>query len=133
MIENNMKINAYRLKGSHPYASSDEDGSNGAFRFPINGKLCLYVVASDGEMPQAMGWEHISVHAEYKTKSGKRKKRTPTWEEMCHIKDMFWGKDECVIQFHPPESEYVNCHPHTLHLWRNHLKGNLETPPNCFV
>jgi len=38
---------------------------------------------------------------------------------MCFVKALFWRSDETVIQFHPPESEYVNDHPHCLHLWRN--------------
>jgi hypothetical protein len=37
---------------------------------------------------------------------------------MCYIKDLFWDKDDCVIQYHPAQSEYVNLHKHTLHLWR---------------
>jgi hypothetical protein len=44
--------------------------------------------------------------------------RCPTWEEMCQINDMFWDKTDCVVQFHPPESEYVNNHPYCLHLWK---------------
>lgn len=36
---------------------------------------------------------------------------------MCFVKDLFWSDDECVIQFHPPHSDYVNYHPHCLHLW----------------
>lgn len=44
--------------------------------------------------------------------------RTPTWAEMCKIKGIFWDDEDCVVQFHPPKSEYVNNHPHVLHLWR---------------
>lgn len=55
------------------------------------------------------GWEHVSVSY---------KDRTPTWDEMCIVKDIFWNEDETVIQIHPPKKEYVNLHPHCLHLWR---------------
>jgi hypothetical protein len=37
---------------------------------------------------------------------------------MCLIKGLFWGAEDCVIQYHPPQSEYVNNHPYCLHLWR---------------
>lgn len=56
-------------------------------------------------------FEHVSVRA-------KDVERCPTWEEMCHVKDLFWRPDELVLQYHPPKSEYVNCHPFVLHLWR---------------
>jgi len=53
--------------------------------------------------------EHVSVSLA---------RRCPTWDEMCMIKDIFWNDDECVIQFHPPKSQYVNVHPYCLHMWR---------------
>ena len=37
---------------------------------------------------------------------------------MCFVKTVFWDREDCVVQFHPPESEYVNDHPFCLHLWR---------------
>lgn len=69
------------------------------------------------------GWEHVSVSL---------KKRCPTWEEMCMIKDIFWGDDECVVQFHPTKSEYVNAHPYCLHLWKK-IGVDFETPPKHFI
>lgn len=39
-----------------------------------------------------MGWEHVSVAFA---------NRTPTWDEMSKVKDMFWNEDETVVQFHP--------------------------------
>lgn len=36
-------------------------------------------------------------------------------------------EEECV-QFHSKESEYVNLHPHCLHMWRNQ-SGNMKKPP----
>ena len=60
------------------------------------------------------GWEHVSV-------SHRNKKRLPTWEDMCKLKEMFWGKDVTVCQFHPAEAAYVhgvNRLGNVLHLWR---------------
>jgi hypothetical protein len=70
-----------------------------------------------------MGWEHVSASL---------KNRCPTWEEMCRIKDIFWGDGECVVQYHPPKTEYVNNHPYCLHLWKK-TDGDFETPPNVLV
>lgn len=69
------------------------------------------------------GWEHVSVSLG---------RRCPTWDEMCMIKDIFWGEEECVVQFHPPHSEYVNLHPYCLHLWKK--SGEVfETPPKEYI
>lgn len=93
---------SYYIK-KHPTLGMGE-GNNGYFVFEREG-LTYYVIASDGE-----GWEHVSVSL--------NKNRTPTWKQMCIVKDIFWDKEDCVIQYHPPESEYVNNHPYVLHLWR---------------
>ncbi len=69
------------------------------------------------------GWEHVSVSHSH---------RCPTWEEMCRVKDMFWNEDECVVQYHPPKSEYVNNHPYCLHLWRK-CGEDFELPPKEFI
>lgn len=85
-------------------------GNNGAFQVWLSNRTDAIILASDGE-----GWEHVSVRMYDK---GTGQDRTPTWAEMCKIKDMFWDDEDCVIQYHPPKSEYVNNHPHVLHLWR---------------
>lgn len=71
----------------------------------------LRVLASDGEgWPyEPPPWEHVSVSLA---------DRCPTWEEMCFVKNLFWEPHEEVVQFHPAKSDYVNFHPHTLHLWK---------------
>ena len=81
-----------------------QEGNNGAFRLVLDKGTRMLAIASDGG-----GWEHVSVS---------RTDRCPTWEEMCQVKDMFWSDEDCVVQFHPPKSEYVNYHPDCLHLWR---------------
>ena len=81
-------------------------------------KKIIRVIASDGE-----GWEHVSVSLE---------NRCPTWDEMCIIKDIFWDNTDCVIQYHPPKSEYVNHHPFCLHLWRK-IGSEFELPPSYMI
>lgn len=68
------------------------------------------------------GWEHVSV-------APSKRHITPSWDDMCRIKDMFFCEDEWVVQFHPAKSEYVNNMPNCLHLWRP-LYENLPTPPS---
>lgn len=71
------------------------------------------------------GWEHVSV-CPYKHS------HTPTWDEMCSLKDMFFRDDEVVVQYHPAKSEYVNNMPNCLHLWRP-INEVLPTPPAIMV
>ena len=69
------------------------------------------------------GWEHVSVST---------RRRVPNWEEMCFVKNAFWLPNECVMQLHPPEADYVNIHPNCLHLWRP-LNTEIPMPPPEFV
>lgn len=100
------------------FASDSSYGLTGAFIIfgPCGAEL--KIVASGD-----CGWEHVSVST---------RKRPPNWQEMCFVKELFWSDDECVVQFHPPKKDYVNCHPYCLHLWRN-INKPFETPPTIFV
>lgn len=103
-------------------ASSTLDGNNGLFVFALGNfkkkPFIISCIASDG-----LGWEHVSVS----TNLG-----TPFWEVMQRVKDLFWDEEDCVIQFHPPKSVYVNNHPFVLHLWRQ-VGVNYQTPPTELV
>jgi hypothetical protein len=89
-----------------PLSSDFTNGNNGAFIIKLKDtNTVAFAIASEG-----FGWEHVSVTV--------NSRRCPTWEEMCIIKDLFWSKEDCVVQFHPPESHYVNNHEFCLHLWR---------------
>lgn len=101
-------------------ASTSTMGNNGAFHLS-DGKHVFNVIVSDG-----MGWEHVSV-----TLRG-QPQRTPTWDEMCWIKNLFWGPEEVVVQFHPAEDEYVNVHPYCLHLWKP-TTFEIRTPPTEMI
>lgn len=103
------KMLSFKLDGDH----NSIDGRY-AFKHPAITGYYFNVIVSDG-----MGWDHVSVTLfEIVGQKSKGVPRTPTWGEMCLIKDFFFNKDECVVQFHPPESEYVNTHKYCLHLWR---------------
>jgi len=109
---------AYRLR-SGSFASDARNGNNGAFFVPSRpGQPPFKVIASDGE-----GWEHVSVSLP---------SRCPTWDEMCKIKTLFWTDDACVMQLHPPRSEWISNHPYCLHLWRP-VGQTIPTPPSIMV
>ena len=99
--------------------SDSRYGNNGLFLVKsLKLKTPLDVICS-----QDMGWEHVSVSS---------KTRMPSWDEMCFIKDLFWGEDDAVMQLHPPKSDYVNNHKYCLHLWRP-MNIEIPLPPSIFV
>jgi hypothetical protein len=100
----------YRI---HSPIHVDPVGNEGAFMIGE-----LRVIAADGD-----GWEHVSISLA---------NRVPNWEEMCQMKNLFWDKEDCVIQFHPPQNVYVNNHHNVLHLWRK-IGSEFETPPMMLV
>ena len=116
-------VEAGRIRAGR-WGSDPSDGANGAFEIIGPMGATLRIIASDGVDPVTEGWEHVSVSLS--------SKRCPNWLEMCFVKDLFWSDEETVIQFHPPRSEYVNCHPTTLHLWRQR-HGAIATPPSILV
>ena len=110
------------LDGALP--STAADGNNGAFALPAQiGNRQLLVIASDGA-----GWEHVSVRC---FETGTRT-RTPTWDEMCYVKNLFWDDEDVVMQLHPRQCEYVDLHPNVLHLWRP-IGVKVLTPPVVLV
>lgn len=104
-----------------PMASTKEDGNNGVFIIAGIHNTPLVVIVSDGA-----GWEHVSVREHGK------EQRCPTWEDMCYVKDLFWEPEEAVVQFHPPQSRYVDCHPFVLHMWKP-VGVNWPLPPTWMV
>lgn len=99
------------------FASTDSAGNNGHFvirHFAVK----LHVIASDG-----LGWEHVSVSIN---------SRIPRWNEMNFIKDTFWDEEDCVIQYHPPKSLYVNNCKFCLHLWRP-VFAEIILPPTILI
>lgn len=112
--------NQYRLHGASAYGSDDSYGNNGAFIIPYSSSVTLCTIASDQE-----GWDHVSVSLQIS--------RCPVWQEMCFIKHLFWDAEDTVMQLHPPESQYVNCHPYTLHLWRPNDGREIPLPPRILV
>jgi hypothetical protein len=102
----------YRLI-KHQFLGSDASyGCNGFFVIP-HYKISNYTI--NCQVSDGMGWQHVSVTI---NSTERKVERCPTWEEMCYVKSLFWNDEETVMQLHPPKSEYVNCHPYCLHLWK---------------
>jgi hypothetical protein len=95
----------------------------GAFRVPGPCGRDLAVMAINSSDPITCSWEHVSVSL---------KTRTPNWQEMTFIKRLFWEPADCVVEFHPPDADYVNMHPFTLHMWR-WTGGKFPMPPKICV
>lgn len=108
--------NEFRVKEGS-LGSDETYGDNGAFTIPFESHT-LNVIASDGG-----DWEHASISLRH---------RIPNWKEMCFIKNLFWDEEDCIIQYHPPKSEYINNHPKTLHLWRP-KKEKIPLPPSIML
>lgn len=115
--EPNTRIERHRI--AIPASLACRNTNTGAFLVPFNGSF-LQVIASDGGR-----WEHVSVVV-------RGENRTPTWEELSHIKSLWWDDAECVVQYHPPNSEYINNHPYCLHLWRP-TEAEIPLPPTYMV
>lgn len=121
--------NRYRVTQGR-LASNYTDGNNGLFIVPRRHyakpdrkrRLELRVIASDEEYAGEI-WEHVSASMP---------NRCPTWDEMCWIKSIFWDEEDVVIQYHPAKTDYVNCHPYCLHLWRP-IGIVLPKPPAALV
>lgn len=77
-------------------------------------------------MSWGTGWEHCSVSIT------DRYKRTPSWEQMCFIKNSFWNEDECCVEYHPAKKDYVNNHEYCLHIWKP-TEQELPMPPSIMV
>lgn len=111
------RIEKYRVRNGL-LGSDSSWGNNGVFEMPGPNGDILTVIVSDG-----LGWDHVSVSTP---------KRTPTWSEMCFVKDIFFEEDEVVIQYHPAKKDYVNFYKYCLHMWRP--QGvELPEPPTILV
>lgn len=109
--------NEFRVKKGQ-LATIDDDGNNGLFIIPAKRYQIRAVISQDPI------WEHVSVSLS--------NNRLPNWTEMSSIKDIFWDPEDCVMQLHPPESEYINNAPHVLHLWRP-VRDEIPQPPSIMV
>ena len=98
---------------------SGEDGFHALWTDPITQYRYSIIMSWGG------GWEHFSINPISKNK-------TPEWDFMCKMKEMFFKDDEACVEYHPRKQDYVNNMPHCLHIWRP-IKEKLPCPPDIFV
>ena len=111
------QLEPFRIRNGYFASQPGEDF--GAFVFPGTRGDTLRVIASSGDPSRGINWEHVSVSLRH---------RTPTWEEMCYVKSLFWDEEETVMQLHPPKSKWINNHRYCLHLWRP-SQAEIPLPP----
>lgn len=98
-------------------AEAPNEGIGGYYYDRISDKRLNFIFSCQ------LGWEHLSVSMPNKT---------PNWDQMCRMKDIFWGEDEACVQYHPKKEDYVNNHEHCLHIWKP-VDYELPTPPSLMV
>lgn len=95
------KIEKYRQDMDDPLNASNPGDDHGMFFVPVPKpkKMDTFMaikVSSGG------GWEHVSITMHRKFKLGIISlDRTPTWQEMCFVKNLLWDENDTVIQYHP--------------------------------
>jgi hypothetical protein len=109
---------------THGDYATERGARYGAFVLRHPSGVYLRVIAASGEGWEQMNlplpaWEHVSVSTA---------NRPPTWEELCWVADLFFNPDEWLVQYRPGQADYVNEHPHTLHLWKP-VGIDLPRPP----
>jgi hypothetical protein len=103
-LKKTLPPNLEKYRRDHPFYVEAPAGSiEGFFVIPYGDQI-IAVISGSGE-----NWDHVSASL---------KNRTPTWQEMNWIKNLFFEPEETVIQIHPPQSQYVNVASNALHLWR---------------
>jgi hypothetical protein len=70
--------------------------------------LGIAVIMSGATEQDGKRWLHLSLS---------RKSRLPSWDDVRLVKNLFLGRERLAVQVLPPESRYINIHPHVLHLW----------------
>lgn len=117
-----------RFRAKHPaYGWTPRGSLYGYFKVGTPEGATLHVISGGPADPELnAGWEHVSVSVDGHTHCG----RLPTWDEMCIVKRLFWKDDELVVQFHPPEKDYINQNQ-VLHLWKS--PDPVSLPPKIQV
>ena len=108
--------------------SEGPDGFGGTL-FPVEYKKGKSKVINDVDkalhfiFSWGCGFEHLSVSTPIKT---------PSWEQMQMMKEIFWKDDEVCYQLHPKKEDYINNMPYCLHIWRA-IDQDIPLPPSIMV
>lgn len=119
-MKNLHELDNYR----EPHPWWPQTAKAGSFKVFVKGRSFMVLASVDDTGDDGV-WEHISVQM-------RNQKRCPTWDEMCEIKDMFFGPEEVCIQYHPAKSNYINIQEYCLHIWRP-IGGILRDPTPSYA
>lgn len=122
-MKNLRELSRYRqITNENIFNKNFDLSKEGTFVIKLNDYSCLYVQALNH-----FGWEHIGA---YVVNFGERQfpYRIPTSKEMEFLKNLFFEKDEAVIEVHPRKCDYVNINIFMLHLWRPN-RISIPVPP----
>lgn len=90
---------------SGPYAFDLTGGGGSAVYYQsANVRIMVSLDVTDA----GARWLHLSIS---------RPDRYPTWDEIREAKNWIIGRERAAYQVLPAESEYVNIHGNTFHLW----------------
>lgn len=68
----------------------------------------LLVICTAAREADGKRWMHVSMS---------RRKRLPSYDDMCLVKDVFVGRERMALQVFARKSQHVNINPYVLHLW----------------
>ena len=107
------------------WASAPEDGVMGAF----------LVMGPKGSRPAIISMASIEFEVRLEAVNvSVANSPTPNWgRDKASVKDLFWGEDECVVQYHPPRSEYVHTTVLLRRLWKPLNAVILQLPPAILI
>lgn len=122
----------HRVKEGGNMATTALDGNNGLFLIPMSIKkgdntkynYYLSVIAT-----AAQGWENVLITI--MNKDGKLTPRSASLEEMDFIKAIFWGNDECVLQYFPATADDMKLPGFCVALWKPNFAA-VPKPPKDF-
>lgn len=100
----------YRVESPNQTRFNIDQDNGGFFMIPVRGRgdsIICAVATSDNS------WDHVSLKLLVDGLF-----EMPTWDVMEFAKQLFWEPEACVVQYHPPCSEYVCNDKDVLHLWR---------------
>jgi hypothetical protein len=85
------------------------NGNNGLFKLYLRGNRTnlgsmLYITATEKD-----SWECVEVYTPV---------RYPIWEELCLVRNLFWDRNDLVIQYYPREKDCSNFKKYSVCLWR---------------
>lgn len=105
---------SYRIRHGR-LGSDDSFDSNGYFLVPYKEEFLLCLISDSG------GWDHVNISLPA---------RTPNWEEIEFVRDIFFDAQDIVVIYSPPRLFPYVTNPFHIHMWRR--QGHQFPIPNMY-